>query len=142
MNTEPRLSQSLHEALLHGDRPMALLNDLSKDMLSMLMRDLKIPARRRGGKQARSHLNKASFDALVPKLEAFGWHTQEIDGHSFPQILTAVEAGKSELKRPSVILAHTVKGQGVPFMVGDNSWHKRVPTREELESALESIGAS
>ena len=79
---------------------------------------------------------------IVPKLEAFGWHTQEIDGHSFPQILTAVEAGKSELKRPSVILAHTVKGQGVPFMVGDNSWHKRVPTREELESALESIGAS
>ena len=79
---------------------------------------------------------------ILPKLDAFSWHTQEIDGHSFPEILGAIEAGKKEVERPSVILAHTIKGKGVPFMVGDNSWHKRVPTREELEAALEAIGAS
>ncbi len=77
---------------------------------------------------------------ILPKCEAFGWHCQEIDGHDFYQILGAIESAKAELDRPSVILAHTIKGQGVPFMIGDNSWHKRVPTAEELDKAMMALG--
>ena len=77
---------------------------------------------------------------ILPKWEAFGWHSQEIDGHSMDEILTAVEKAQEEEERPSVILAHTIKGQGVPFMIGDNSWHKRVPTKEELRQAIETLG--
>ncbi|MBN1362732.1 MAG: transketolase [Sedimentisphaerales bacterium] len=77
---------------------------------------------------------------ILPKWEAFGWHCQEIDGHDFSQILSAVEDTQMEAERPSLILAHTVKGQGVPFMIGDNSWHKRVPTRQEYEEAMRALG--
>jgi transketolase len=77
---------------------------------------------------------------ILPKLQAFGWHCQEINGHDFTEILEAVRCAQEETHHPSVILAHTVKGQGVPFMIGDNSWHKRVPTESELEEALAALG--
>ena len=77
---------------------------------------------------------------ILPKWEAFGWHCQEIDGHDFGQILTAIEKAQVCTDRPSLIQAHTIKGQGVPFMVGDNSWHKRVPTVEEYQEAMRALG--
>lgn len=77
---------------------------------------------------------------LLPKLQAFGWHCQEIDGHDFSEILDSIKQAKAEDERPSIILAHTVKGQGVPFMIGDNSWHKRVPTEGELKEAIRALG--
>ena len=77
---------------------------------------------------------------IYPKIEAFGWHCQQINGHDMGEILNAVKAAQTETGRPSIILAHTVKGQGVPYMIGDNSWHKRVPTDEELNLALAALG--
>jgi transketolase len=82
------------------------------------------------------------LDPILPKWQAFGWHCQEIDGHDMGQILTAVEKAKKEKFRPSMILANTVKGKGVPFIEGDNSWHKRTPTKEELALALEVLGGN
>ncbi len=77
---------------------------------------------------------------ILPKWESFGWHCQEIDGHDFHQILGAIGQAQKETDRPSLILAHTIKGKGVPFMENDNSWHKRVPTKEQLDTALEALG--
>jgi transketolase len=82
------------------------------------------------------------LDPILPKWQAFGWHCQEIDGHDMGQIVTAVENAKKEKFRPSMILANTVKGKGVPFIEGDNSWHKRTPTKEELVLALEALGGN
>jgi transketolase len=82
------------------------------------------------------------LDPILPKWQAFGWHCQEIDGHDMGQILTAVDNAKKEKFRPSMILANTVKGKGVPFIEGDNSWHKRTPTKEELALALEALGGN
>ena len=77
---------------------------------------------------------------IGPRFAAFGWHTQEIDGHDFDQILEAVEKAQADTERPSVIVAKTIKGKGIPFTENDNSWHKRVPTKEELEAALDYLG--
>jgi transketolase len=82
----------------------------------------------------------SGLNPILPKWEAFGWHCQEIDGHDFDQILGAVETAKAVADKPSLILAHTIKGQGVPFMIGDNSWHKRVPTPVEYEQAMRALG--
>ncbi|RPI07513.1 MAG: transketolase [Zetaproteobacteria bacterium] len=73
---------------------------------------------------------------ILPKWEAFGWHCQEIDGHDPRAILDAVSRAQDERERPSCIVARTVKGKGIPFMEADNSWHKRVPTKAELDEAL------
>jgi transketolase len=77
---------------------------------------------------------------LEEKWRAFGWHTQSVDGHDFSQILEAVEKAKLEREKPSAIIATTVKGKGVSFMIGDNSWHKRVYTADEYKKAMAELG--
>lgn len=77
---------------------------------------------------------------ILPKLEAFGWHCQEIDGHNFEEILKAVENAKAEKERPSIILAHTIKGKGVPFMENNNAWHKGVPSHSQWVEAMKALG--
>ena len=81
----------------------------------------------------------SGFTNIGPAFAAFGWHTREIDGHDFDQILDAVEEAQADTARPSLIVARTVKGKGIPFTENDNSWHKRVPTRAELEAALKHL---
>ena len=93
------------------------------------------------GMQSGGSIEEVSgLSPILPKLESFGWHCQEIDGHDMEAIVASAQQAKAVIDRPSVILAHTQKGRGVPFMIGDNSWHKRVPTAEELHRALEAIG--
>ncbi|HCG62899.1 MAG TPA: transketolase [Sphaerochaeta sp.] len=79
---------------------------------------------------------------IAEKWADFGWHTQTIDGHDIAQILEAVEQAKLVVDRPSVIVAKTVKGQGLSFMVGDNTWHKRVYTDAEYEQAMVELGGT
>ena len=80
-----------------------------------------------------------ALDPLAAKWEAFGWHAQEIDGHDFEAIISALAAARIETQRPSVIVAHTVKGKGVSFMEDDNNWHYRTPNPEELAAALAEL---
>ena len=77
-----------------------------------------------------------ALDPLPAKWEAFGWHVQEIDGHDLEAIDHALSAAREESVRPSVIVAHTVKGKGVSFMEDDNNWHYRIPSPKELDAAL------
>jgi transketolase len=79
---------------------------------------------------------------ILPKWEAFGWHCQEIDGHNIEEILEAIGAAQNESEAPSMILAHTVKGKGVPYMENNNAWHKRVPTEAEFREALVALGGA
>jgi transketolase len=92
------------------------------------------------GYQSGGTLEEVSgMGAILPRFEIAGWHCQEIDGHNFSQIIGAVEEAKRMPDRPSVIVARTIKGKGVPFMENDNSWHKRVPTREQMEAAMKIL---
>ncbi len=83
-----------------------------------------------------------ALDPLVEKWEAFGWHAQEIDGHDFTSIAGALAKARNEMDRPSVIVAHTVKGKGISFMEDDNNWHYRTPNPEELAAALSELEPS
>jgi transketolase len=93
------------------------------------------------GMQSGGAIEKVSGIApILPKWQAFGWHCQEIDGHDIGQILTAIDKAHAVTDSPSVILSHTVKGKGVPFMEHNNAWHKGVPTKEQLAEALAALG--
>ena len=76
------------------------------------------------------------LEPLRAKWEAFGWHVIEIDGHDFDQMDAAFTQVASIRDRPSVVIAHTVKGRGVSFMEDDNNWHYRTPNEDELRRAL------
>jgi transketolase len=80
-----------------------------------------------------------ALDPLAAKWEAFGWHALEIDGHDFASIAQALDSAHAEQDRPSVIVAHTVKGKGVSFMEDDNNWHYRTPNSQELGAALAEL---
>jgi transketolase len=72
---------------------------------------------------------------------AFGWETIVIDGHHFPQILTAYEQAGRVRDRPVMIIAKTEKGKGVSFIEGKNGWHGKALKKEELQRALDEIGS-
>lgn len=80
------------------------------------------------------------LEPLVDKFRAFKWNVLEIDGHDMAAILKALQAARSEKVKPTLILARTVKGKGVSFMEGDNQWHGKSPTSEQLKKALEELG--
>lgn len=76
---------------------------------------------------------------LRKRWEAFGWAVSEVDGHDMGAIVAAIEGAKAVTAQPAVVIAHTVKGKGVSFMEGRYRWHSRVPTDEELATALAEL---
>jgi transketolase len=76
---------------------------------------------------------------LADKWRAFGWRVEEIAGHDFAEILGFLERSRRSQDRPSVAVAHTVKGYGVSFMSGSQEYHARALTPDETERALEEL---
>ena len=76
------------------------------------------------------------IDPLMDKWTAFGWRAIEIDGHDFDQIKMALELADKTVDRPTVIIADTVMGKGVPSIENNNQWHGKVPTAEQLGAFL------
>ena len=79
-----------------------------------------------------------NLEPLNQKWQAFGWHTIDIDGHDFDQILTALQAERVKGK-PTIIIARTIKGKGVSFMENNVAFHGKAPTPEEAEKALKEL---
>ena len=80
------------------------------------------------------------LEPLADKWRAFGWHVQEMDGHSLEEVLSALTTASQVKGRPSAIIAHTVKGKGVSFMENNPDFHGKAPNEEQLEKALGEIG--
>jgi transketolase len=82
------------------------------------------------------------LEPLADKWRAFGWSVAEIDGHDIPAILDALRDAGSMHGKPSVIIAHTIKGKGVPYMENIPAWHGSVKlTPTQTEEALTALGA-
>jgi len=80
-----------------------------------------------------------SLEPLTDKWRAFGWQVIEVDGHNLNQILNALAKTKETKGKPSVIIAHTIKGKGVSFMEYNIDFHGKAPTPEEAERALKEL---
>ncbi len=79
------------------------------------------------------------LEPLRAKWESFRWNVQEVDGHSIPELLAALEKAKQAKGQPQMIIAHTVKGKGVSFMENNNHFHGVAPTQEEMQAALKEL---
>jgi len=80
-----------------------------------------------------------SPESIQEKVKAFRWHVIDIDGHDMRQILEAIEEAKTVKSKPTVIVAKTVKGKGVPFMENQVGWHGKAPTLEQAKEALKAL---
>jgi transketolase len=79
------------------------------------------------------------IEPLADKWRSFGWHTLEVDGHSFPALRAAfIEAAQTKGK-PTVLICHTVKGRGVSFMENNPKFHGVAPTPDEMKLALQEL---
>lgn len=78
------------------------------------------------------------LEPLAAKWAAFGWKVIEVNGHDHEQLLTAYQSEPNG--RPTVIIAHTVKGKGVSFMEDRVEWHHKVPTEDQVRQALAELG--
>ncbi|MGX9758566.1 transketolase [Clostridioides difficile] len=83
-----------------------------------------------------------NLGSIVDKFKAFGWNVIEIDGHDFDQIFAALDIAKSTVKKPTMIVAKTIKGKGISFMENQAGWHGTAPNDAELEQALLELGGA
>lgn len=79
---------------------------------------------------------------LAEKFRAFNWGVRELDGHDHDALRAALCSPPPLAGRPTVIIAHTIKGKGVSFMEGQLLWHYRNPNEEQLKQALAELEAS
>ncbi len=73
------------------------------------------------------------LEPLRDKYESFGWNVLIIDGHDIEVFCEAIVHAREEKEKPTVLLATTIPGKGVPSIEGDYTWHGKVPTCEEAE---------
>jgi transketolase len=80
-----------------------------------------------------------SIENLEAKYCACGWNVRTCDGHNISELTQALSDLPFEEGKPSLLIAHTVKGKGVSFIEDKADWHHRVPSTEQLEQALEEL---
>ncbi|MCK9265614.1 transketolase [bacterium] len=79
------------------------------------------------------------LEPFVEKWESFGWAVKEVDGHNFKQLIETLDKVPFEKDKPSMVIAHTVKGKGVSFMENKLEWHYKSPNQEEVIAALQEL---
>ena len=80
------------------------------------------------------------LDPLADKWRAFGWVVREIDGHAMAEIVDALDDLPYAPDRPSLMIAHTVKGKGVSFAEDTYLWHNNAVSDEVYQQALAELG--
>ncbi len=80
------------------------------------------------------------LEPLADKWRAFGWAVREIDGHDMEAIVEALDALPFATDKPSLLIAHTIKGKGVSFAEGSFLWHNNLVTDDVYEKAMSELG--
>jgi len=79
------------------------------------------------------------LEPLKDKWQAFGWKVMEVDGHNIKEVMAVYDKVDAIKGKPTLILAHTVKGKGVSFFENQNKYHGVAPSKEELEKAIKEL---
>lgn len=80
------------------------------------------------------------LEPFADKWKCFGWNVYEVDGHNHDEMKKTLNRIHGENEKPTVIIAHTVKGKGVSFMENDPVlWHYRTAQDDEFKAALKEL---
>lgn len=80
------------------------------------------------------------IEPLAAKWEAFGWRTGRVDGHDPEALAETLCPDRTSGGKPRLIIAETVKGQGLSFMADDPAWHCRVPKGGQWDLVCRELG--
>ena len=81
-----------------------------------------------------------SPEPFMSKFKSFGWNVLDVNGHNFDELRNAFEQAEQVKNKPTVIIAHTIKGKSVSFMENNYAWHGAAPNQEQYEQAMEELG--
>ena len=80
-----------------------------------------------------------NLEPLADKLKAFNWHVVEVNGHNHTELKHAFAEASSTQGKPTVIIANTIKGNGVSFMENKLLWHYKSPDDKQFQEAMEEL---
>jgi transketolase len=80
-----------------------------------------------------------SLEPFADKWKMFGWNAKEANGHDIGALIECMKRITPNGNKPTVIIAHTVKGKGVSFMENKLLWHYKSPSEDEVETALKEL---
>lgn len=91
--------------------------------------------------QSEPTMLKTDIDTFADRISSFGWHTLTVeDGHDLEEVDTAFAETAKNASAPTMIIAKTEKGHGIPFFAGKDGWHGKPLPKEELEKAIQGLG--
>lgn len=76
---------------------------------------------------------------IFEKWRAFGFEVIEIDGHNIEEIVNAFQKARMVKGKPTILIAHTIKGKGVSYMENKVEWHGKAPTEEQFKQAMKEL---
>jgi len=79
------------------------------------------------------------LEPVSDKWKAFGWSVMEINGHNISEIIEALKKVRKSKGKPTIIIAHTIKGKGASFMENKVDWHGKAPNEEEFNQAMREL---
>jgi len=91
--------------------------------------------------QSRATELEHDMDTYRRRWQAFGWHAIVIDGHDMAQIVAAYAEARATKGRPTVVLARTLKGQGLALTAGKPNWHGKALSAEQATAAYAELEA-
>ena len=84
-------------------------------------------------------IKRYNTNPLIEKWTAFGWYVSEIDGHNIQEIIKSLDNADSVRNKPKLIVAHTIKGKGIPFAEDVVAFHNGELTQEQFEQACKEL---
>lgn len=79
------------------------------------------------------------LEPFAAKYRSFNWNVIEVDGNDVMAVVSACTGAAKVADRPTVIIASTTAGKGVPFMEGLSSWHGKTPSPEQAREAYAAL---
>lgn len=84
--------------------------------------------------------NYIALESMAEKWHAFGWNVLEVDGHNYVQLIEVLTLDRlNPIKKPTAVIAKTIKGKGVTAFEDDPVWHVKPVTAEYLEMGLKEL---
>ena len=77
--------------------------------------------------QSLDYCNNTLEVEMAKRWKGFGWNVIEVNGHDHDALRNALKDTSNPENKPTVVIAHTVKGKGISFMEMDILWHYRFP---------------
>jgi len=82
------------------------------------------------------------LEPMTDKWASFGWFVSEVDGHAVPELIQAFENVRQRKGKPSIIIAHTMKGRGIPSVENKAESHSISFTVDQTSETLYALGCS